>query len=339
MNYTAMSLVKRGDKIEFTKEIRTLAPPDDDEVTVAVRACGVCGSDIARWRGEAYHYPLVIGHEFAGEVIDDPAGEWTRKRVAVFPIIPCQKCPQCQREMYAMCEHYDYYGSRRDGGFAELLNVKRANLIEIPVGVSFEAAAMCEPCAVALCALEKAQTVENKTVVIYGAGTIGLILVKLALIRGAAAVYVFEPDARKLEFAKTFGAAQLTADVHADVIIDACGRPEALVDMLLHAKPSAELVLMGNPASDVQLPRAVYWKILRGELTLRGTWNSRFAAHANDWQEVLSLMGEGTLDISPLITHRFALTEAETALRTMTDRDAFSVKVMLVNREESKCIL
>ncbi|MBQ7378018.1 MAG: galactitol-1-phosphate 5-dehydrogenase [Clostridia bacterium] len=333
MNYIAMPLVKSGITTTFKKENRQFMPPEADEVTLRVRACGVCGSDIARWRGDAYHYPLVIGHEFAGEVIDDPTGEWTGKRAVVFPLIPCGECDSCKREAYAMCEHYDYYGSRRDGAFQELLNVKRENLIEIPDTVSYEAAAMCEPCAVALCAIEKAKTVAGKTVAIYGAGTIGLILVKLALIKGASAVYVYEPDARKLVLAEECGAMAMTDDVRADVFIDACGREAALTDMLTRAKPSAELVLMGNPAGDMHLPRAVYWKILRGELTLYGTWNSRFSTKHNDWQAALALMSNGAFMPETLITHRFPLDEAEAALTAMADRDTFSVKVMLVNKE------
>ena len=91
---------------------------------------------------------------------------------------------------------------------------------------------------------------------------------------------------------------------------------------------------MGNPAGDVHLPRAVYWKILRGELTLYGTWNSRFSSKHNDWQAALALMSSGALMPETLITHRYPLDEAEAALRAMADRDTFSVKVMLVKKEE-----
>lgn len=326
--YLAMPLVRQGDAVRFEEERRTLTPPADGEVTVHVKNVGVCGSDVGRWQGGAYHYPIVIGHEFSGEVAFDPAGSWTGRRVVVFPILPCRACEACRQELYAMCAHYDYYGSRRDGAFQEYLNVRRENLIQIPDGVSFEAAALCEPAAVALNGLKKAGDLTGKSVGVYGAGTIGILAVKIAQILGASAVFCSEPDAAKLAFAVSCGARPLTDGDSPDVYIDCCGAAAALNAMLLRARARAKIVLLGNAARDVVIGQKAYSQILRRELTLTGTWNSRVGKN-DDWREVLSYLADGRLDLSAVITHRFSLRDAEKALETLASHKEFCEKVML----------
>ena len=97
------------------------------EVLVKVRAIGICGSDIPRvYKEGAHRMPLIIGHEFAGEVVEVGEGvsaDWLGGRVGVFPLIPCKECGPCRKKMYEMCRSYSYLGSRRDGGFAEYVAV------------------------------------------------------------------------------------------------------------------------------------------------------------------------------------------------------------------------
>ena len=331
--FLAMPLVEENGAWHFRAERRTLPPLAPDEVTVHVKNAGVCGSDIGRWRGGAYHYPIVVGHEFSGEVSFDPDGKLTGQRVVIFPILPCKKCAACQKEMYAMCAHYDYYGSRRDGAFQEYLNVRRENLIPIPDGVSFEAAAMCEPCAVALNGLCKAGDLAGRSLAVYGAGTIGVLAVKLAAILGAREIFCAEPDAEKLAFAVSCGAKPLTAEADPDVYIDCCGANAALNEMLSRAKAQATIVLLGNAARDVVIDKKAYAQILRRELTLRGTWNSRVGKH-DDWRAVLSFLADGRLDLSDVITHRYPLNGAEKALETLASHKEFCEKVMLTTEVE-----
>ena len=148
----------------------------EDEVLLKIRACGVCGSDIPRvYTKGTYHFPTIPGHEFAGEIVasNDPA--LLGRRAAVFPLLPCHKCPPCKVGEFANCHNYDYYGSRRDGAFAEYLAVKKANLILAPDTLSYDCAAMCEPGAVARAAVRRMNVELGDLVVIYGAGPIGLI--------------------------------------------------------------------------------------------------------------------------------------------------------------------
>jgi len=97
----------------------------EDEVFVKIKNCGICGSDIGRVLDHGtYHFPTIPGHEFSGQVIYDPEGNLEGKRVAIFPLLPCFSCDMCKEERYAQCRDYDYYGSRRNGAFAEYIAVR-----------------------------------------------------------------------------------------------------------------------------------------------------------------------------------------------------------------------
>ncbi len=131
----------------------------DQEVLVAVKAAGICGSDIPRiYQAGAHRHPLILGHEFSGVVEKIGAGVepfWEGKRVGIFPLIPCGSCLPCSRQQYEMCRSYSYLGSRRDGGFAQYAVVPKENLISLPDGVTYEEAAMLEPMAVAVHAMRR----------------------------------------------------------------------------------------------------------------------------------------------------------------------------------------
>lgn len=106
-----------------------------DEILLSVKAAGICGSDIPRiFYTGTYSYPLIPGHEFAGQVAEIGSGvdkKWQGQRVGVFPLIPCHVCPPCRAGAYEMCRKYSYLGSRRDGGFAEYVAVPEKNLIAL----------------------------------------------------------------------------------------------------------------------------------------------------------------------------------------------------------------
>ncbi|MDR0518781.1 MAG: galactitol-1-phosphate 5-dehydrogenase, partial [Clostridiales Family XIII bacterium] len=178
------------------------------EVLLRVRAAGICGSDIPRvFSKGTYRFPTILGHEFAGEVVKTNAGDehMLGCRFAVFPLLPCFRCDACATGEYQQCADYSYYGSRRDGAFAEYLAVKKWNLIPLPDGVSFEEAAMAEPCAVALHALKRFGVAHGDSIAIFGAGTIGLLAGQAAKVRGAGKVMFFDIDDGRLDFAKRIG--------------------------------------------------------------------------------------------------------------------------------------
>lgn len=327
--------------------------PKGHEVLVAVKAAGICGSDIARiYRTGAYAYPLVPGHEFAGIVVQ--AGEkvnerWLGRRVGVFPLVPCGDCRPCRERKYEMCRNYGYLGSRQNGGFAEYAAVPEANLLRMPDGVPFEEAAMMEPMAVAVHAMRVAAPQAGQFVVICGLGTIGLLL--LAFLReagvcGAQNIAVIGKKAFQKQLAMELGVPgdcycdgsaedagawimEHTNGAGADVFFECVGKNETLALAVDCAAPGANVVLVGNPYSDMTLEQNVYWKILRNQLTVRGTWNSSFLhSPHDDWHYVAQKLSERSIEPAKLITHRFAMEELGEGFALMRDKTQDYVKVM-----------
>lgn len=322
-----------------------------DEVLVKVMACGICGSDVGRvFKTGTYHFPTIIGHEFSGVVAaanpDDKDGtELIGKRVGVFPLKPCFECHNCKEGKYEMCVNYDYLGSRCDGGFAEFVAVPKWNLIPLPDTVSFEQAAMLEPCSVALHALRRFSSVKGKTLVLFGPGTIGNILIRIARSLKANKIIVVGRNTEKLSIAKNNGAdfiidstsenvseeiLNLTENKGAQLIVEGTGAVSCLNDAILAAKGEGEIVLMGNPAGDYEIEKKVYWQILRKQLKLFGTWNSSFGFSEDDWHLVLDMMAKGELNPETLITHTFPLSDLKKGLEIMADKNIISNKVMVI---------
>ncbi len=321
------------------------------EVLVRVAFCGVCGSDIPRtFVKGTYHFPTVCGHEFAGTV--EACGQGVEEyrpgdRVVVFPLLWCGQCASCELGSYVQCSDYDYYGSRRDGAFAEYVSVPPQNLVPVPQGVSMEAASMTEPAAVALHALKRAGgAFVGETVVIFGAGPIGLVAAQWARTMGAEKVVVFDLIPEKLAMANRLGfdlaidvrdgdpvekVRQLTGGYGAEVCIEGAGVPVTLNQAIAAARVNGRVVIMGNPSADVTLPAALISQAMRRELDVLGTWNSAFSAAGNndDWRAVLAAAASGAIDLDSLVTHRVSLEKSFDALVMIRDRSEFFGKVLI----------
>lgn len=310
--------------------------PRSGEVLLKVLGCGICGSDIPRvFVSGTYHFPTIPGHEFAGKIVYDPDGELDGKYAAVFPLIPCRKCAACEVGEYANCSDYDYYGSRRDGGFAEYIAVDKRNLILLPENVDPVVASLCEPGAVGRAAVRRLDVQLGDLCVIFGAGPIGLIAAQWARRAGASKVRVVDISDEKLAFAEKFGfeAYDQARDGLADCVLEGTGASPALANCVLSLKNHGRLVLMGNPGRDMTLPQKVYSQILRRELSIFGTWNSSFNSVTNDWTATVAAMADGSINYADLITHRVALFDCNRALTMMRDKTEFFTKVTFVNPE------
>jgi L-iditol 2-dehydrogenase len=320
------------------------------EVLLRVGACGVCGSDIPRvFTKGTYTFPTIPGHELAGIVTETGGGvdpSYVGKAAAVFPLIPCRKCPMCEIGEYAQCTDYNYLGSRCDGGFAQFVRVPVWNLVFLPEGVSVEEAAMTEPAAVAVHALRQARMDIGDRVLILGAGPIGLMVGMWAQAWGAGKVMLVDIDRQKLDFAKRLGFSHVCnsgeddlaawvkdlTDEGADLVIEASGSTAALEQCMLTAKVFGNVVLMGNPVGNMSLSQQAYWAILRKQLKLHGTWNSSYSNIArSEWQLTLDFMASGKLNVKPLITHRVGLDSLFDRMKAIRDRSEFSNKVLYVS--------
>lgn len=331
-------------------EITDTPEPTDQEVLAEVKAAGICGSDIPRiYRTGTYSYPLIPGHEFSGVVVKTGKNvdkSWLGQRVGIFPLIPCKSCVPCQNGQYEMCRHYSYLGSRRNGGFAEYAAVPAWNLIRLPDSVSFEEAAMLEPMAVAVHAMRRAGPSPSDTVAIYGLGTIGLLL--LMFLREAGIKNILAAGNKDFQKRMALGAG-LAEDCYcdskkqdigkwimertdgrgADVFFECVGKNETYAQAVQNTAPAGRVLLVGNPASSMELEKDVYWKILRNQLTVAGTWNSSFTHHpGDDWNYVLERLMQKRIDPAKMITHRFALGELEKGLEIMRGKTEDYIKIM-----------
>lgn len=325
--------------------------PAAGEVLIRVVACGVCGSDIPRiFEKGAYRFPVICGHELAGLVAGCGAGVDDLEegdRVTVFPLIWCGRCAPCERGQYAQCLHYDYLGSRSDGGFAEFAVAPRKNVLKVPGGVPLEVASMTEPAAVALHALRRAGGVAvGESVVIFGAGPIGMMVAQWAEISGAGKVILFDvaPDrctlARQLGLRYCFNPretqpgevlADLTGGMGADVAVEAAGVPASLTACLEAVGMGGRVVLLGNPAAEAPLSAAVLSGAMRREITISGSWNSVYSAQGNrdDWQVTLQSIAAGALMLAPLISHRIPLARAIETLNAVHQKQGTFLKVII----------
>ena len=200
----ALVLEENGKLVWREHELRRV----DGWYRMRIAAAGICGSDLGRgFKGGAYHYPLVMGHEFSAVVEEAPKGGRyaTGTLAAVYPLLPCGKCAACTKGWIQLCEHYDYFGSRRDGAFAEELYVPESHILPVPDGVTAEEAAMTEPAAVAYHGTHGFDMEKGAKALVIGGGPIGLIAAQWLRIRGAGEVTVADIDPAKLEFAAKLG--------------------------------------------------------------------------------------------------------------------------------------
>lgn len=318
----ALVLEKDG---ELALHYRDIPPPlTDDALLIRIVACGICGSDIPRgFGGKAYHYPLVMGHEFSGQVAEDKRGSSFRKgdAVAVFPLLPCKTCSACQTGNYAQCTNYNYFGSRCDGGFEEYLYVPPFNLIPVPEHVDLLHASMTEPAAVALHGVRKLNVHAGDTGVVFGAGPIGNMAAQWLRIYGCRRVVLVDTEESKLEVARGMGfetvnarksnaveeVLRLTGGRGAEKLVEAAGVPVTFLQSIQAAARFGEIVFMGNLHGTFQIGEADFTGILRKELTIYGTWNSKLAPRGtDDWSTVLKYM-DRELQVDPLISDTPAL--------------------------------
>ncbi len=320
----ALVLVRDG-VLEY-RDVPVPSRPGPQWALVRVAHAGLCSSDMHRGFGAgAYHYPLIMGHEFSG-FVEEPA-ETGRAgkgaRVAVYPLIPCRKCGPCQIGEYAQCIQYDYLGSRRDGAFAEMVWAPDDCLVPVPDGVSMRDAALTEPCAVALHGVDKLSVRPGTSAAVIGAGPIGAMAAQWLRVRGCSPVMAVDIDPDKLALAESLGLTavdaragdpvarikELTGGAGADRVIEAVGLPGTFLQAVQCAARFGEVVFMGNIRGTLQVGESDVSSILRRELSIRGTWNSRIApAGHSEWTTVLSSLGT-RITVDRLISHTPRLAE------------------------------
>lgn len=321
---------------------------EDDEVLIKVSAVGVCGSDIPRVnKYGAYKAPLTIGHEFGGEVVEvgyKVKNFSVEDRVTVAPLIPCFECEWCKMGEYSLCDHYDYYGSRRDGAMAQYLAVNQKNLLKVSKSVSFEDIATIDPCANAIHASIRAGFKENETICVYGAGPIGLYAIQYAAILGAKKIIAVDVLDEKLDIAKKVGAdviinsakndpvqsiMDVTGGLGAEVVGDFTGVPFVQNLCVLSAKKLGRIVFLGISHKSLELSEKAVDSILRRQLSVMGSWNSfSHPFPGKEWTESVRLFEEGKLSSHYIISHRLSLEDAPAVFEKIAQGNFFYNKIM-----------
>jgi len=307
---------------------------------VKVRAAGICSSDVPRiFTKGTYHFPTIPGHEFSGEVYsvgDEKNVSLVGKKVGIFPLIPCRKCQQCAEKHYEMCSNYDYLGSRRDGGFAEYVAVPVWNLVELPNNISFTAAAMLEPLAVALHAIKVGRVQKGDHVAIIGTGMIGICAGQWAYKFGASKVTVVGRNETKRALVENCGLEYNICTRNEEIgqydfVLEAVGTPSSVELAVSGAAPGHTVLLMGNPSGDIKFPQNLYWRILRKQLVLKGTWNSSFdGISPSDWIDAVEAITNKEVNVEPIISHSFPQERLMDGLSLMLDHNEPYCKVMTI---------
>lgn len=339
----AVRVIEPG-RLEIVEEPR---PQLDSprHVLVRVKAAGICGSDISIYRGTSpvAVYPRVIGHEFAGEVVE-VGGEVTRvktgDRVTVNPVIGCGTCRVCQKGRGNVCANLQVIGVHVDGGFREYVSVPEANVFLVPEGMPWRQAAIVEPYTVAAQVAGRGGVEAGDTVLILGSGQIALTVLQVCKLLGADCIMTDLVEER-LERAKQYGAdvvintsredvkarvLEQTGGIGADVSIDAACVGKTLEQAVACTRPAGVVVTMGF--ADRQAP-ITELAITKNELDIRGS-----RLNNQKFPQVIEWFKEGKIDSERIITDSFHFTEVLKGMDKIKNEPESTMKVVLTFDEE-----
>jgi (R,R)-butanediol dehydrogenase/meso-butanediol dehydrogenase/diacetyl reductase len=306
--------------------------PGPGEVIIKVGACGICGTDLEEYRAgplfipvgqpnplTGQQAPLILGHEFAGEVMEVGRAVTQFKvgdRLAPDVLLYCGECFWCQRHQVTLCDKLAALGLMGDGGLAEYCRLPVNMAIRVPNGLADEHAAMAEPLSVAVRAVRRGRLLAGETVVIFGGGTIGLFSLQVARAAGASEVFVVEPLANRRALAKELGASEVIdptrADVPAllrtwtrgigpDLVLEASGGASVLPVAIESARKAGRIVLVGLPVAATSFN---FFHVVATEKAIIGSLSH---VYDEDYATAIRWLGDGRILAEPLISARIPL--------------------------------
>jgi L-iditol 2-dehydrogenase len=332
----------------YTFEYSDVPDPDvgDDEILVRVKACGICGSDVHGFTGKTGRRlpPLIMGHEAAGVV--EGMGSNVRDfekgdRVCFDSTVYCNKCGPCTRGRFNHCEQRQVLGVsvpsfKRHGTFAEYVAVPSWIVFKIPDELSFVDAALLEPAAIGTHASNRAPITADDTMVIIGAGTIGLFILQGCRLRGAAKVIAADINEFRLDLAKQLGADILvntaesdlretvlaeTEGKGADVALEAVGYAKTFADAVSLVKLGGYVVAVGNLEKKAEFDLQQF---IARELTFTGSY-----ASAGEFSQCIDLVASGKINVKPLISEVLPLEEGPGAFDRLLKAEEDLLKIVL----------
>ena len=318
----------------------------EDEVLVRVKACGVCGSDIHGYDGSTGRRipPLVMGHEAAGviERVGSRVERFTAgDRVTFDSMVSCGGCDFCRRGQINLCDNRMVLGVscgdyRRHGAFAEYVSVPERILYTLPDSLSFERAALTEAVSIASHAVARRVPAAGDTVIVVGAGMIGLLTIQMLKAKDVRTIVAVDVDAQKLDLARRMGAAHairatavdvpaavadLTSGRGADVAFEVVGHGDTVATAIRSVRKGGTVVVIGNLSPVVELPLQ---SVVTREIAVLGSCGSN-----GEIPECIDLLARGVIDVDPIISLKASLEEGPELFARLYGGDKTLMKVII----------
>ncbi len=335
-----MAFVTAPGVVEFRE--KQLPELGEHDVLIQVRAAAICGSDLHIFKGlhPSTTLPVSIGHEAAGQIIETGRSVTKHKvadRVTIEPIIACGICDFCLRGSYHLCRKVSFHYRVGQGAFAPYFVAHEDRVYKLPDELSYDEGALIEPLSVALHAVKKSKIQLGQTSAVFGAGAIGLLVT--ALVRQAAASQVFVSDINpfRLQMARQMGASETMNSLEVDPVewildrtdqqgvdtsFEAVGLQATLLQSLKTLKKGGRATLLGLfEKPEAVLPVNLF---VQREIQLAGS-----LGYCWDFQDSLTLLKNGAIDLKPLITHKVKLENLQQAFEILLDPSSQSIKVVI----------
>jgi L-iditol 2-dehydrogenase len=304
-----------------------------DELMIKIGACGVCGTDFHIYNGEApAEIPVVIGHEFTGEVIETGSGINNFNlgdRVAVDPNIPCNICEFCRSGRINLCKNLKALGVTINGGFSYITRVPVSQAYLLPPNFPYEIAAFAEPLSCCIHGINQAEIKLSDNVAIIGAGTIGLLMLQLVKLKNPRQVYVFEKVNYKKEVAFSLGADKVIdpsdspLEETADIVIECAGTQESAELSLIIIKEGGKIVLFGKAAPSEFLSLNLQ-SFFHKELTIKASLLNPYT-----FQTAVDLLVTGKIKVDSFKIEKINLSQPMINKLFQQPKDGSVVKYML----------
>lgn len=339
-------------KEDFRYEEVPMPKAGEEEVVVKVKKCGICAADPKIFHGGAYFSqvayncaPIVAGHEFIGEVVELGPGAKEKYNLEVGDkaiaeqIVPCWECYFCKRGIYNMCDVHKVFGvSGPDGGWAEYMKYPRGSIVwKVPKDLPDEVAISIEPLSCAIHGVERANIMLGESVVLTGAGAIGLLMLQVVKLKNPGIIIVSDPEESRLKIAKELGAdvtvnpqkedvvkkvKDLTKGLGADVVLEASGNPRAVQQAINMLRRRGRLMEFGVFAEKVSIDFSIISDVKELEI---------IGGHLGAYSYPLAIkyLKEGLVKVDKIVTHDFPLSEWKKAIETSGKKLDGAIKVIM----------
>jgi NADPH2:quinone reductase len=316
--------------------------PGPEDLIIRVGACGICGTDLHIAQGEfpPTPYPIVPGHEFAGEVV--AVGTALQRsgaaqkfavgtRVAVDPSIFCGRCLFCRNGQGNLCQNWNAIGDTVNGAFAEYVAVPVANAYPLPDHVSLREAALIEPVSCAVHGVHRLAPRLGDTMLIVGAGTMGQLLLQLVLRGGASRVAMLDLNTQRLTLAEKLGAYRTAASIDDllavepegfDCVIDATGVPAAIEGAFKAVKRGGKFMVFGVAPNEAKVALSPF-RIYNDEITIVGSM-----AVLHSYQQAVDLVSGGAINTALMLTEALPLDAFPQALTMVRQGKGIKTQIL-----------